>query len=55
MDNLMGASKTISSEETNDYKEASDNGLHGKLPFDSGPLADAGERKAIFVVLDSYR
>ena len=27
----------------------------GKQPFDSGPLADAGERRAIFNVLDSYR
>ncbi|KAK5080571.1 hypothetical protein LTS08_007933 [Lithohypha guttulata] len=26
-----------------------------KQPFDSGPLADAGERRAIFNVLDSFR
>ncbi|KAK5938864.1 hypothetical protein PMZ80_009056 [Knufia obscura] len=30
-------------------------GLQGTQPFGSGPLTDAGERRAIFNVLDSYR
>ena len=30
-------------------------GLQGKQPFDHGPWADEGERRAIFNVLDSYR
>lgn len=32
-----------------------DHDLPKRQPFDSSPLADLGERRAVFSVLDSYR
>lgn len=36
-------------------EQSANHDLYGRQSFDSGPLADAGERIAIFNVLDSYR